>query len=349
MRYLVHLAEAVLAINLLVLVHEFGHMLAARLFRVPSLRFSLGLGPKLMGFRFKGTDYCVASIPLGGFVQLATGHSHRSDTACMECLSPWKKIVVFFAGPAANLLFVPFLFWTVFCVLGYTDNVPVVRAVDPGSPAAQAGITAGNRILNIDGQRIISWSQVVVAFERADKPLKVVLGARKDSESKASGVGGPEILSLSIPVQGLAGAHPSHKMIRLRLGAVPAAKKSMEKLWTLSGILFESMTGLVTARISPSELVGPVYLFHLSTEAAIESQTSLVYLLAFVSASLCFFNLLPLPILDGGQISLAFIQQLLGRPLGPRSVKLLTHASLVWLFVLLAAATFNDLVRLVKL
>ncbi len=349
MRYLVHLAEAVLAINLLVLVHELGHMIAAGLFRVPSLKFSLGLGPKLMGFRFKGTDYCVASIPLGGYVQLASGHSHGSDTACMDCLSPWKKMIVFFAGPAANLVFVPFLFWTVFCVMGYKDNVPVIRAVDPGSPAAQAGITAGNRILSIDGQRIVSWTQAMVAFERAEKPLQVVLGTKGEGD-KTSGMGiGPEIVSLSIPVQGFAGVHPSDQMIRLRLGVVPAARKSMEKLWVLSGLLFESMTGLVTARVSPSELVGPVYLFHLSTEAAIESQTSLVYLLAFVSASLCFFNLLPLPILDGGQISLAFVQQLLGRPLGPRSVRLLTHASLVWLLVLLAAATLNDVLRLVKL
>ena len=193
-------------------------------------------------------------------------------------------------------------------------------------------------------------SQVVVAFERAEKPLEVVLGRGAGQRNRTAGAdNGPALLSLSMPEQGLQGIHPSDQMVRLRLGAVPAVKKSMEKLWLLSGLLFQSITGLATAKVSSAELVGPVYLFHISTEAAIESQTSLVYLLAFVSASLFFFNLLPLPILDGGQIVLAFLQKLLRRPLTPRSLKLLTHASLVWLFSLLAAATLNDLVRLVKL
>jgi|GEM_PF-347974 len=348
MAYLIHLLEAILAVNLLVLVHEAGHLLMARAFGVPSLRFSLGLGPRLFGIDYKGTDYCIAAVPIGGFVQLAQDHRHDSRTACMDCVSTWKRMLIFFAGPAANLLFVVFLFWLVYSVIGYRDHEPVVAAVEPGSAEAIAGIEPGDRILQVDGRRVITWSQLALALEREDYgPVTLVV----------QGHGGPEgsgfearemtrVVSVSMEGQQTLGIVPSEQMIRLRLGPLRGFEKSISKVWLLSGLLADSLVGLATAKVPPSELVGPVYLFHLSSKAAAAGPASLVYLLAFISASLCFFNLLPLPVLDGGQILLAFLQKVLRRPIGDRSLRLLMHASLFWLLLLLASATLNDLARL---
>lgn len=348
MVYLIHLLEAVLAVNLLVLVHEAGHLLVARAFRVPSLRFSLGLGPRLFGLNYKGTDYCVAAVPIGGFVQLAQGHQHDSRTSCMDCVSTWKRMLIFFAGPAANLLFVVFLFWLVYSVIGYRDHEPVVAAVAPGSAEAIAGIEPEDRILQVDGRRIITWSQLVLAFEKEGLD-PVTLVVQRPGRWEESGFDAREmtrVLSVSLQGQGTLGILPTDQMIRLRLGPFRALEKAVNKLWILSGLLADSLLGLATARVPPSELVGPIYLFHLSSQAAAAGPASLVYLLAFISASLCFFNLLPLPVLDGGQILLAFLQRVLHRPIGDRSLRLLTHASLFWLLLLLASATLNDLVRL---
>ena len=348
MVYLIHLLEAILAVNLLVLVHEAGHLLVARAFRVPSLRFSLGLGPRLFGLKYKGTDYCVAAVPIGGFVQLAQGHRHDSRTSCMDCVSAWKRMLIFFAGPAANLLFVVFLFWLVYSVIGYRDHQPVVAAVEPGSAEAIAGIEPEDRILQVDGRRIITWSQLVLALEKEGHG-PVTLVVQRPGRLEESGFEAREmtrVLSVSLEGQKTLGILPTDQMIRLRLGPVRALEKSVNKLWLLSGLLADSLVGLATAKVPPSELVGPVYLFHLSSQAAAAGPASLVYLLAFISASLCFFNLLPLPVLDGGQILLAFLQKVLKRPIGDRSMRLLTHASLFWLLLLLASATLNDLVRL---
>ncbi len=348
MAYLIHLLEAILAVNLLVLVHEAGHLLVARAFRVPSLRFSLGLGPRLFGLIYKGTDYCVAAVPIGGFVQLAQGHRHDSRTSCMDCVSTWKRMLIFLAGPAANLLFVVFLFWLVYSVIGYRDHEPVVVAVEPGSAEAIAGIEPEDRILQVDGKRVITWSQIVLALEEEGRgPVTLVVqrpGRREGSAFEAREM--TRVLSVSRVGQETLGILPTDQMIRLRLGPFRALEKSVNKLWLLSGLLADSLVGLVTAKVSPSELVGPVYLFHLSSKAAAAGPASLVYLLAFISASLCFFNLIPLPVLDGGQILLAFLQKILRRPIGDRSLKLLMHASLFWLLLLLASATLNDLARL---
>ena len=349
MQYIFYLLEAILAVNLLVMVHELGHMIAGKLFRVPSLKFSIGLGPKLFGLKFRGTEYCVSPVPLGGFVQLASGHKHGSKTTCMDCISPWKRMIIFFSGPAANLVFVLLLFWIAFSVIGYRDNEPVLSAVDPGSPAAVAGLQPGDRIQGIDGQKIITWSQVIIAFQKAkSRDLDLLLSRKSLGEGAFRGQGGEtEGFAVSLQPRDLIGAHPSDIMVRLRLEPVQAMEKSAEKFWALSKMLFHSMTGLVTNRESHSELVGPVYLFHISAQAASMSQASLVYLLAMISACLFFFNLLPLPILDGGQICLTFLQKLLKRPLAPQSMRLLTHASIVWLFLLLASAMLNDIVRLI--
>lgn len=350
MNYLLCILESLLAVNLLVVVHEFGHMIAGRLFRVHSHRFCIGLGPRLIGFKFRGTDFCLSPVPLGGYVQLDSDHEHGAGRACMRCISPWKKMLVYFAGPAFNLIFVVLLFWTAFFVLGYEDNLPVVGEVSPEAPAAAAGIRPGDRILEINGRKIVSWTQASVASERlGGGPLRL-----RVLRSSAAGEGGGfpaeppggEPALLLVPEGGLAGLSPVDETRRLRLGPLRAAEKSVEKLVQLSGLLLESFTGLMTTRVSPSELVGPVYLFHISAQTASQSQVSLVYLLAVISACLFFFNLLPLPVLDGGQIVLALLERVLKRPLAPQSVRLLMHASVVWLILLMASATLNDIARL---
>ncbi len=349
MNYIIYLIEAILAVNILVIVHELGHMLAGRLFKVRSLRFVVGLGRRIFSFRFRGTDYCVGPVPLGGFVQLESGHTHETDRACMDCIAPWKRMLIYFAGPAANLFFVVVLFWAVYCAIGLKDREPVVAFVPPGSQAALAGIRPDDRILEINGKKITIWTQVISARERAEGEDLALLMGREPSygETRKGFLKGPQNRWLvSLSPSALEEVQPTENRVRLRLGPVQAAERSVEKLVTLSKMLFQSTTGLMTAQVSPSELVGPIYLFHISAQTASVSQVSLVYLLATISACLFFFNLLPLPILDGGQILLTFLQKLLKRPLAPSSMRLLGHASLVWLVLLLASATLNDVVRL---
>jgi len=354
MNYALCILESLLAVSLLVVVHEFGHMIAARVFGVRSHRFCIGLGPRLFGFRVHGTDYCFSPVPLGGYVQLDSDHGHGDGGTCMRCLPPWKRMVVYFSGPAANLVFVVVLFWTAFFVLGYKDNLPVVAEVPPESPAAEAGLLPGDRIAAVNGNRIVSWTQAEVTAERSGGPsarLRVVRPnpGGEDRVSREEAPGPRQAVIIEIPRDALSGVAPVREKTRLRMGPLLAARKSVAKLAELSTLLFESVTGLVTSRVPPSELVGPIYLFHVSAQTASESQVSLVYLLAVISACLFFFNLLPLPVLDGGQIVLAMLEKILRRPLAPQSMRMLMHASIVWLVLLMASATLNDMVRLLNI
>ncbi len=352
MKYLLYLIEAILAVNMLIVIHELGHMLAGRLFRIPSLKFCIGLGPRLVGIKYKGTDFCLAMIPLGGFVMLARGHNHDSQTACMDCISIWKRMLILFSGPAANLLFVVFLFWAIYFGIGFRDSEPVIAVVEAESTAATVGFQPQDKILQVNGRKVISWSQVELVYKKSQEKAVTAIVSRHDKADPAgsSADNSPvNIISLSLPPQqGLEGLRPVEQTLRFRLGPGEAIQKAVEKVWFLLGLLYRSLAGLLTGTIPASDLTGPVFLYHFASQTAASSQVSFLFLLAFISASFFFFNMLPLPVLDGGQILLASIQGLRKKPIGARPLMYINYVSFASLILLLVSATYNDVVRLLN-
>ncbi len=157
-------AGFVLAIAILVIVHEFGHYWVARLLGVKVLRFSVGFGKVLWSRRAgpDGTEYAIAAVPLGGYVKMLDetegevppGELHRAFNR--QPLP--KRAAIVAAGPMFNFLFAFLAYWFVL-VLGVPGIVPVVGRVVPGSPAAKAGFRVGDVMLRIDGKRVLSWDQ----------------------------------------------------------------------------------------------------------------------------------------------------------------------------------------------
>ncbi len=158
-----NLLRFVALIGALVFVHELGHFVWAKAFRVKVLKFSLGFGPRVFGYRHQETDYCVSLIPLGGFVTMLG--EDPSDPVAPEDVARsfhkqrlWKRFVIVLAGPLMSLLFPVLLYFVVF--LGQTDlTSPVVGTVVPGYPA-EAKLLPGDRVLTIDGRAVNSFQDV---------------------------------------------------------------------------------------------------------------------------------------------------------------------------------------------
>ncbi|BAO44085.1 RIP metalloprotease RseP [Thiolapillus brandeum] len=162
----------ILAIGILVTVHEFGHFWVARRLGVKVLRFSIGFGKPLLTWhrRHDDTEYVLAAIPLGGYVKMLD--EREADVPREEAHRAfnrqplWVRTAVVLAGPMFNLLFAVFLFWLVL-VLGETGLKPVVGEVQPGTPAAAAGFEPGEQILRINGRETPTWSQMLYHFASA--------------------------------------------------------------------------------------------------------------------------------------------------------------------------------------
>ena len=151
-----------LVISVVVFFHELGHLLVGKALGVRAIRFSIGFGPKLFGFKGRETEYRVSLLPLGGYVKFAGDNPYEEvapedrGRGFLE-QPPWKKGLIAFAGPAANFILAIVLYFVVFAA-PHQDLAARVGYVKPQSPAAQAGLRYGDRILAIDGEPVEGWS-----------------------------------------------------------------------------------------------------------------------------------------------------------------------------------------------
>lgn len=180
MAFLGKFAAFVVLLGALVFFHELGHFLAAKLFRVKVLRFSLGFGPRIWGFRRGETEYQLAALPLGGYVRMA-GENPLAPVAPEDRgrgfleQPPHRRAIIAFAGPAVNLLLPPLVYFLLNLV-PQPDIPAIVGVTLPGEPADRAGIISGDRVVSVDGIETRSFEQMRAAVEaRPGRPVQVVV------------------------------------------------------------------------------------------------------------------------------------------------------------------------------
>ena len=176
-----------IVLGILIFVHELGHFLVAKRVGVTVLRFSLGFGPKIFGITRGGTEYRLSLIPLGGYVKML-GEDSEEELPQHEKANSFseqkviKRLAIVFAGPFSNFLLAIVIFTFLFAFSGIPERSPEIGSVTAGSPAEQAGLMAGDRVLAINGSSIRTWEDLSESIEKLGlNPLNLHV-KRDDSE-----------------------------------------------------------------------------------------------------------------------------------------------------------------------
>lgn len=335
------LLAAVFVFGLLVIVHELGHFITAKLTGMRVDEFAIGFGPKIVGFRRGETDYTIRAIPLGGFNDIAGMNPADNDAGERGyCQRPiLARMVVILAGAVMNFILPIVLFFGIFTFAGVnTPNPePVLGQVIEDKPAYNAGLRDGDKILTIDGETINSWQELVGAIENKNRPLAITamrgdelitaeVEPTFDAKSNRSVIG---------VISAVTTTYPS-VLECLKLAVVSTGKIIYMMLDALYKIILE---------LSGSELAGPIGVAQMAGEVAQRGIVPLLNFTAFLSLNLGIVNLLPVPALDGGHFVGLVVEAVRGKPMSPKALEYTQRIGIVLLLLLMVLATKNDIVR----
>ena len=336
------IAAAVFVFGLLVLVHELGHFITAKLTGMRVDEFAIGFGPKLVSFQRGETVYSIRAVPLGGFNDIAGMNPEDNDAGARGyCEKPvLSRMIVILAGSAMNLILPVFLFFAIFFFAGVTtpSTEPILGTVLEGEAAAQAGLQSGDRVLAIDGKPIATWSDFTAEIrEKGGEPAHFLVS--RDGEEIAATVTPVYDSQQKRAMVGVMGATDTRYP-----GFFESAQLAVARTGTILYMMVEAI-GKLLMELSGTELAGPLGVAQMAGEVAQMGFVPLLNFAAFLSLNLGLVNLFPIPALDGGHFTLLAIEAVRGKPLGPKAFEYVQRVGIALLLLLMLFATKNDIVR----
>lgn len=351
-----------LGISLVVAFHEFGHFLFCKIFNVKTPSFSIGFGPRLITKKIGETEFAISAIPLGGYVEIAgateVGQGEQKEAYSRDNRSfaskPWyQKFLIMIAGILFNLIFaytaISLMFMTGMpkTLILYPKNaVPVIETVLQGSPAEKAGLQAQDTITAINGQTINNQQgQQLIETIQANPGKEVIFTVNRNNQEVQ--------IPVTLEAKDCLGTIIGAAGIRLSIMSLPGASffdAIKQGIATTNKIIRDTVMSLryLCKSGDTSMAQGPVKIVAGLAHGAKEGLKTFILFLAVISLSLAILNLLPLPILDGGQIVFYTIEAIAGRSI-PDRVREYIHIGCWIAFMLLVVyLTYNDVRDLIR-
>ncbi len=318
-----------------VLIHELGHFSVAKLVGIRVNEFSIGMGPKILQKEKGDTKYSLRLIPMGGYVSMEGEDDSSQDPRSFNNASVVSRIGVIVAGPIMNFI----LSIVILTIVAFRVGTPTtkIESVIEDSPAYLVEIKSGDRIRAINSESMESWGDISKNISSADPRKDLVIELERDNKP----------LSISV--------RPGIDELGNRvIGIVPAMEKSFIKAvksgFTQTGDFIKSMFKffelLLKRKVSSKDLSGPVGVVKEIDTAAKMGINVVLFLLAFISVNLGFFNLLPIPALDGGRLVFLIVELFRGRPIDEEKEGMVHFVGFILLIGLMLFVTYKDIVNL---
>lgn len=345
------IVSALVGLGILIVIHELGHFLVAKKTGVGVFTFSIGFGPKLFKKKIGETEYALSALPLGGYVKMV-GEDPEEEVKEADLQRSFshqgllKRIAIVAAGPSANLLLAFVIFLLMAMVYGIGVQTTGVGGVEPGSPAAKAGLQKGDKILAINGQPTKTWEELSNGIKSSGgQPL--VLRVQRD---------GRELQITVTPTlregKNLFQERTENWMIGIaseilteKGDPLSSIKEAFKRTYELSKLTLEALYKMVSGDVSPKNLGGPLLIAQMAGQQAREGLGSFLAFLAVLSVNLGVLNFLPIPVLDGGHLFFFLLEGLLGHPVALKHRERAQQIGVFILILIMIYAFYNDITR----
>jgi regulator of sigma E protease len=325
---------AIFVFLLVVLLHELGHFTVAKLVGIKVNEFSIGMGPKLLQKTKGDTQYTLRLLPIGGYVKMEGEDENSDDPRSFSKVSPLSRIAVVAAGAFMNFV----LAFIVLTIVAFNTGTPTntIGEINADSPAEIGGLQAGDTIISINNISIDNW----------DKLSDTISNSNPDNNLKIDIIRENEKMNIVVK--------PVVEEGRTIIGIIPAYEKSIsaaikggaENTVLFIELMFDFLKSLFKGQVSTNDLSGPVGVITEIGRAADSGLTNLLFLLGFISVNLGFFNLLPIPALDGSRIVFLLLEILRGKPIDSDKESFIHFIGFVLLISLMLIVTYKDLIRI---
>ena len=350
-----------LLLSIIVSIHEFGHLVAAKIFGVYCKEFSIGMGPKLCSKKGKETEYCIRALPIGGFVAMAGDTDNSLETSVdttdipfertLPGIARWKRIIVMLAGIFMNMLLAIIIYSMIILHTGHyvVASKPEISFIQENSPAEKANLKVHDIIETVEfsnGLKLSpeSYSEMIAFTSAYDGNGPWILKVNRNNE----------ILDIEVTPE----LNEEENRYLIGIGFSDVATKTVDVnifncfyygfkyAMFIIKLTWSSFVSLFKGK-NLNNLSGPVGIYTTVSQAASLGIEYYIELIAMISVNVGIVNALPLPIFDGGRVLLLFIEMLIGKPLSQKAQNLIMSASLVLLLLLFAFITFNDITKLI--
>ena len=353
-----YIAICVVFFSLAIAIHEFGHFIVALKLGLRVERFSLGFGPAIWKKTWKGVEYRISWIPLGGYVSIPDvdpegtkaieGSESNGDSSAAvktEKISPWKEIAVAVAGPGMNIVLAVVLAFLLSAIpsVRFGELPAEIASTIEGGPAEKAGIRKGDTVVSIDGRKVGNWTEMQVEFQIVGaRETDVVLRDKEGVERTVKVTpeqdpvsGAYFIQAISLPKENMAASWMPHR-------------NPIKQLAWDAGAIFRVLKGLVTPKEmknTAKALGGPQMIVEGIYKSVRRDFWDGVGFLRFLNVNLAVLNLLPIPVLDGGLIMFALLALIFRRRVPEKVVSTLSMTFMVLLLCAMAILIFRDAQR----
>lgn len=345
---LLTVVTALLVFGFLIFIHEFGHYIFARIFKVKINEFSIGMGPKLVWYDSKktGIRYALSMFPIGGYVAMAGEDDESQDPNAFDKKPAWQRFIITAAGAAVNIVagFLAMIILTTMINVGNTTIAEFADKKDTGFEISseESGLMVGDKITKIDGKKVKILDELSYEImRRGYEPVDVTV-IRDGKEMTI-----PDVVFPGLNEQGQAFGSMDFKVYAVEKDFVTVISFSVRKACLIVRMCWESIFDLITGRYTFAAVSGPVGISSAIGNAAKEGAASLLYITTLISINLGVMNLLPIPALDGGRL-ITLVFEMISKKRLPKKVESMINAvGLIALLLLSFVIMIKDVAQLI--